>query len=68
MISSTHLYLASSSLVVSCILFVFFIFKPNKTSISNKILLKNLLESLDLELPEELKRLDNSTPDPQKLS
>jgi len=58
--------MASSSLVVSCILFLFFIFKPNKNNISNKILLKNLLESLDLELPEELKQLDNSTTDPQK--
>ena len=33
----------------------------------NKILLKNLLEGLDLELPEELKTIDNSSSDPQKL-
>jgi len=28
----------------------------------------NLLESFDLELPEELKQLKNSSTDPQKLS
>ena len=32
------------------------------------MLLKKLLEGLDLELPEELKTLDNSPTDPQKLS
>ena len=68
MISSTHLYLVSSSFAVSCIIFLFFIFRPNKTNISNKIVLKNLLVSLDLELPEELKQLDNSSTDPQKFS
>ena len=58
----------SSLIVVSFVLLFFFIFKPNKANVSNKILLKNLLESLDLELPEELKHLDNTTTDPQKLS
>tara|TARA_B100001029_G_C14649964_1_gene228787 strand:+ start:207 stop:338 length:132 start_codon:yes stop_codon:yes gene_type:complete len=38
-------------------------FRPSKNEINNKILLKNLLEGLDLELPEELKALDNSSPD-----
>tara|TARA_B100000902_G_scaffold343919_1_gene348951 strand:+ start:484 stop:690 length:207 start_codon:yes stop_codon:yes gene_type:complete len=66
--SSPHLYFVLSSLAVSTVLFLFYIFRPNKTNISNKILLKNLLESLDLELPEELKQLENSTTDPQKYS
>ena len=68
MINATYIYLVSSALVVTTLLFLFLIFKPNKNNISNKILLKNLLVSLDLELPEELKQLDNSTTDPQKFS
>ena len=32
------------------------------------MLLKKLLESLDLELPEELKRIDKSSTDPQEFS
>ena len=43
-------------------------FKPNNDALNNKILLKNLLEGLDMDLPEELKALDSSTTDPQKLS
>ncbi len=68
MINSTYLYLLFSSLAVLAIIFLFFNLKPSKTHISNKLLLKNLLEGFELELPEELKRLDNSTTDPQKLS
>ena len=47
------------------LLYLFFNFKNNKTPLNNKILLKNLLESLDLEIPEELKQMDNSSVDPQ---
>ncbi len=68
MINSTYLYLLISTIVVFFILFVFLNFKPNKSNISNKLLLKNLLEGFDLEIPDELKRLDNSTTDPQKFS
>ena len=32
------------------------------------MVLKNLLENLDMDLPDELKALDNSSTDPQKLS
>ena len=39
-----------------------------KNETNNKILLKNLLEGLDIELPDELKALDNSSTDAQKLS
>ena len=50
------------------IFYLFLNFRSGKNEINNKILLKNLLESLDMELPEELKALDNSSTDPQKLS
>jgi len=66
MINSTYLYLLFSSIVVSFIIFIIFYYKNNKSNISNKVLLKNLLESLDLEIPDELKRLDNTSADPQK--
>ena len=66
MISSTYLYLLVSSVFVSFILFIFLKIKPNKSNINDKLLLKNLLEGFDLEIPEELKRLDSSTTDPQK--
>ena len=50
-------------------LFYFFLnFRPSKNELHNKIVLKNLLESLDMELPEELKAIDNSSTDPQNLS
>ena len=68
MINSTNLYFVFSFLAIIAILIFFVNFRPNKTHINNKILLKNLLESLDLELPDELKRLDNSSTDPQNLS
>ena len=66
MINSSYLYLFPSSLGVFALLILLFSQKPNKTNINNKILLKNLLESFDLDLPDELKRLDNSSTDPQK--
>ena len=57
------------SLIAVCsVLFLFLNFKPNREHLTSKVLLKNLLESLDLELPEELKRLDNSSADPHKFS
>ena len=66
MINSTYLYLLFTSIVVSFIIFIIFYYKNNKSNISNKVLLKDLLESLDLEIPDELKRLDNTSADPQK--
>ena len=68
MINSHYLYLCFSSIAGLSLLYLFFYFKSNKNNINNKIVLKNLLESLDLELPEELKALDSSSTDPQKLS
>ncbi len=42
--------------------------RPNKNNLNNKLHLKNLLESLDLDLPDELKQFDNSSTDPRNLS
>ena len=64
----TYLYLLLSSIAAFAFFYLFFNLKSSKSNLSNKVLLKNLLESLDLELPEELKRLENSSTDPQKLS
>ncbi len=66
MINSTYLYLFFSSLAIFALAYFLFIFKSTKDHSSNKLLLRKLLESLDLELPEELKRLENSSTDPQK--
>ena len=68
MINNTYLYLFCILFGISSIIYLFFFFRSGKNEISNKILLKNLLESLDMEIPDELKSLDNSSTDPQKLS
>ena len=68
MINSTYTYLFFSFIVVFSLLFLFLNFKPVKNNINNKLILRNLLESLDLEIPEELKQLDNSTTDPKKIT
>ncbi len=53
---------------VCFLLYLFLNIRPGKEEISNKILLKNLLEGLDMDLPEELKALDTTSTDTQKLS
>ena len=68
MINSTYLYSFFILIAICAIFYLFFNFRPGKNEISNKVLLKNLLEGLEMELPEELKSLDNSSTDPQKLS
>ena len=68
MINNTYLYSFFILFATCSIIFLFLNFRPGKNQINNKILLKNLLEGLDMELPEELKALDNSSTDPQKLS
>ena len=68
MINSIYLY---SFFLLFCFgsLFYFILnFRSGKNEINNKILLKNLLEGLDMEVPDELKTLDNSSTDPQELS
>ena len=66
MINSTHLYLLLSFLCAFSVIYILFTFRNTKPNLNNKVVLKNLLESFDLELPEELKRLENSSTDPQK--
>ena len=66
--NSNYLYIFSTILTVLCLLYFYLNSKSNKNILSNKILLKNLLESLDLDLPDELKQLDSTSSDPQKSS
>ena len=68
MINSTYLYPFFILFAFCSLVYLFFNFRSGKNEISNKIVLKKLLESLDMELPDELKALDNSSTDPQKLS
>ena len=68
MINSFYLYSFFILFGISFLIYLFFNFRSEKNQISNKIILKNLLESLDMDLPDELKALDNSSTDPQKLS
>ena len=66
MINNTYLYSFFILFAVCSIFYLFFNFRPGKNAINNKILLKNLLEGLEMELPEELKTLDGSSTDAQK--
>tara|TARA_Y100001968_G_scaffold327585_1_gene372911 strand:+ start:338 stop:499 length:162 start_codon:yes stop_codon:yes gene_type:complete len=52
--------------VVASILVYLINFKDFKSEKNNKKLLKNLLEGFDLELPDELKQLENTSTDPQE--
>ena len=66
--NTTYLYLLCSSISIISLFYLFFYLKPSKNQLNNKILLKNLLESLDLDLPEELKRIENSSTDSKNFS
>ncbi len=68
MIERVYLYFFFLLLAFLSLLFLFFNFRGNKNNINNKLVLKNLLENLDLELPEELKNLDNSATETKKFS
>ena len=68
MINSTFLYSFFILFAICSLIYLFFNVRTGKNQISNKIVLKNLLESLDMELPDELKALENSPTDPQKIS
>ena len=68
MINSTYLYSFFLLFGFGSLVYFFLNFRSGKNEINNKILLKNLLEGLDMEVPDELKTLDNSSTDPQKLS
>ena len=68
MINSIYLYSFFLLFGLASIFYFFLNFRSGKNEINNKILLKNLLEGLDMEVPDELKTLDDSSTDPQKLS
>ncbi len=68
MSNNIYLYSFFTLFVISLLIYLIFNLRSTKNVISNKIVLKNLLESLDLELPDELKSLDNSSTDTQKFS
>ena len=68
MVNSIYLYSFFILFAIFSIFYLLFNFRPSKNVLNNKILLKNLLEGLDMELPEELKALDNSSSDPRKIS
>ncbi len=66
MISNFYITVISVCLVVGTICVYLVNSKDFKSEKNNKMLLKNLLEGFDLELPDELKQLENSSTDPQK--
>ena len=68
MINSTYLYSFFLLFVFGSLFYFFLNFRSGKNEINNKILLKNLLEGLEMEVPDELKTLDNSSTGPQKFS
>ena len=59
MLSNNYVYIFSSLLIASSVAFYFISFRSYKSEANNKILLKNLLEGLDMDLPDELKSLEN---------
>ncbi len=65
MINNTYIYSICILFSICSIFYLFSYLRPGKNENSNKILLKNLLEGLDMELPEELKAIDNSSTDQQ---
>ena len=68
MINSTYLYSFFILFGICSLIYLFFNIRSDKNQINNKLVLKNLLESLDMELPDELKGLDNSSTDPHNFS
>ncbi len=66
--NSTYLYSFFLLFGFGSLFYLFQNFRSGKNEINNKILLKNLLEGLDMEVPDELKTLDNSSTDTHKLS
>ena len=65
---SNYIYLFFSFIAILSFILIIFNFKPNNSDLNNKILLKDLLEGLNMELPDELKALDNSSTDNRNLS
>ena len=68
MINSSYLYSFFIIIAIISLFYLFLNFRSSKDETNNKVLLRNLLLGLDMELPDELKALDNSPTDRQKLS
>ena len=68
MLNSTYLYFIFIFFSISILIYFIYNFRSGNNELNNKILLKKLLEGLDMELPEELKTLDTSSTDTQELS
>ena len=68
MLNSTYLYFIFIFFSISILIYFIYNFRSGNNELNNKILLKKLLEGLDMELPEELKTLDASSTDTQELS
>ena len=68
MFNSTYLYFFFILFSISILIYFIYNFRSGNNELNNKILLKKLLEGLDMELPEELKTLDTSSTDTQELS
>ena len=66
--NNTYLYSFFILFALCYLIYLFFNYRSGKNQISNKIVLKKLLESLDMDLPDELKSIDNSSTDPHKIS
>ena len=68
MFNSTYLYFFFIFFSIGILIYFIYNFRSGNNELNNKILLKKLLEGLDMELPEELKTLDTSSTDTQELS
>ena len=68
MINIIYLYSFFVLLFIGSFFYFIHNFRTSNHTLNNKILLKNLLEGLDMDLPEELRALDSSSTDPQKFS
>ena len=68
MFNSTYLYFFFIFFSISILIYFIYNFRSGNNELNNKILLKKLLEGLDMDLPEELKTLDTSSTDTQELS
>ena len=68
MLNSTYLYFFFIFFSISILIYFIYNFRSGNNELNNKILLKKLLEGLDMELPEELKTLDTSSTDTKELS
>ena len=67
MLNISYLYIFFLFLTICYLIYFFYNSRHDSNELNNKILLKNLLERLDMDLPEELKALENSSTDSHEL-